>query len=381
MVDLGSKDFSQDPWASYANWLSHSPRVWSANHNCYFIFDYLSVKELLKDQRLKAYHPFRASRVALGTTLLDMDGDDHLKLRSSLANLFSENILSKIRSDYVDSVVNDLFRHLNNKIEIDGFKEIACKIPIRVIARMMGIQDSTADHIYSLLTPLINFIDQPSHLMDGLLDSRKFLTLLACDTLKSQTFQNSIFYSTLKSGLQDMNEKQKSSVLILMWVAGSATTTASIANLLNFFVNSPHEYENLLSGKYQVTPFISEFLRMEPPLHFTARFPDQTFKFKNLEIQKGSAVQLCLASANRDPTEFKDPDKFLVNRKQGTGISFGWGAHRCMGFGLAQYELKCFVEFLLKNQILDLSKSKAGIQKGRGIRYPQDLSLTFKKVA
>lgn len=65
-------------------------------------------------------------------------------------------------------------------------------------------------------------------------------------------------------------------------------------------------------------------------------------------VAEGERVLLLFASANRDETEFPDPDSFRVDRKSNRHIAFGAGIHRCLGSNLARLEIRTAVEEVLR---------------------------------
>ena len=60
--------------------------------------------------------------------------------------------------------------------------------------------------------------------------------------------------------------------------------------------------------------------------------------------QAGQMVYLPIASANRDPREFDDADKVIIDRESNRHIAFGAGPHRCLGSNLARQELQIAME-------------------------------------
>jgi cytochrome P450 len=83
---------------------------------------------------------------------------------------------------------------------------------------------------------------------------------------------------------------------------------------------------------------VEELLRYEAPSPVNGRWTLRPYRAHGIEIPAGSKVLLLNGSANRDPREFADPDRFDVRRTSGRHISFGFGAHFCLGAALARLE-------------------------------------------
>lgn len=94
---------------------------------------------------------------------------------------------------------------------------------------------------------------------------------------------------------------------------------------------------------------IEELLRFEPPGPHVARYvAAEDVAFQEQIVPAGSAILLMLASANRDERHFEDPDRFDIRRKPGGHLTFGRGAHFCVGSPLARLEGRVALEEVLK---------------------------------
>jgi cytochrome P450 len=85
---------------------------------------------------------------------------------------------------------------------------------------------------------------------------------------------------------------------------------------------------------------VEELLRYEAPSPVNGRWMLRPYRAHGVEIPAGSKVLLLNGSANRDRREFDDPDRFDVRRVIKRHISFGYGAHFCLGAALARLEAR-----------------------------------------
>ena len=81
-----------------------------------------------------------------------------------------------------------------------------------------------------------------------------------------------------------------------------------------------------------------ELLRFEPPGPHVARYVAEDVEYHDEVVPAGSALLLMVAAANRDERRFPDPDRFDVHRDSGQSLTFGHGAHYCLGAALARIE-------------------------------------------
>jgi cytochrome P450 len=84
---------------------------------------------------------------------------------------------------------------------------------------------------------------------------------------------------------------------------------------------------------------VEELLRFEPPVQI---LPQRTtvadLEVSDVVIPKGASVWLLLASGNRDPKRFPEPDGFDPTRQDNQHLRFGFGLHACFGAPLARLE-------------------------------------------
>ena len=83
---------------------------------------------------------------------------------------------------------------------------------------------------------------------------------------------------------------------------------------------------------------IEEMLRFDSPVQATARAASEDVEYGGVSIPKGAIVVCGIGAANRDPEVFPDPDRFDVARRDNHHLSFGFGAHFCLGAPLARLE-------------------------------------------
>ena len=83
---------------------------------------------------------------------------------------------------------------------------------------------------------------------------------------------------------------------------------------------------------------IEELLRYEPPGPHVARYVTEDLELHGRTVPAGSALLLMLASGNRDERRFQNPDRFDIHRDNSQHLTFGFGAHFCLGAALARLE-------------------------------------------
>ena len=120
----------------------------------------------------------------------------------------------------------------------------------------------------------------------------------------------------------------------------------------------PDQFKKLRDNPALIESFVPEVIRWQTPLAHMRRTALEDFEFRGKQIRKGDKVVMWYVSGNRDDEVIENPDDFIIDRKRPrTHLSFGFGIHRCVGFRLAELQLKIIWEEILKR--FDRSRSWA----------------------
>jgi cytochrome P450 PksS len=148
-----------------------------------------------------------------------------------------------------------------------------------------------------------------------------------------------------------MTQEELVANALLILTAGHITTTDQISNGVHDLLTHPDELRKLQRNPELVKSAVEEMLRFSPSVSFAVRIATESFQLRGRDIREGDVVFLGMAAANRDPAVFPDPDRFDITRDttHQKHQSFGFGAHHCLGAGLARRELEIALLVLLEN--------------------------------
>jgi cytochrome P450 len=131
-------------------------------------------------------------------------------------------------------------------------------------------------------------------------------------------------------------------------VAGGVDTTSSLtANTIVHLARNPEQRRRLAADRDLLPKAREEFIRYFSPLHGTVRTAKEPGVVAGQEVSRGERIYLLLASANRDPEIFEDPDRLIIDRYPNRHIGFGAGMHRCVGSFLARMMFETMMNVLL----------------------------------
>jgi cytochrome P450 len=134
-----------------------------------------------------------------------------------------------------------------------------------------------------------------------------------------------------------------------LFSAGGESTASLIGSAAHILANRPDIQEQVRQNPELLGGFLEEVLRYEPPFRGHYRHILANTTLAGVDLRAGSRLFLLWGAANRDPSQFDDPNTFRLDRPGGKGhISFGKGAHFCVGAALARLEARIVIARLLE---------------------------------
>jgi cytochrome P450 family 144 len=137
-------------------------------------------------------------------------------------------------------------------------------------------------------------------------------------------------------------------MMITLFSAGGESTASLIGSAAHILASRLDIQEQLRENPTLLGVFLEEVLRFEPPFRGHYRHVVNDTTLSGVDLRAGSRLVLLWGAANRDPSHFEDPNEFRLDRPGAKGhISFGKGAHFCVGAALARLEARLVVGQLL----------------------------------
>lgn len=137
-------------------------------------------------------------------------------------------------------------------------------------------------------------------------------------------------------------------IAIVLFGAGGESTAALIGSVVRWLAGDPDLSDRLRAEPGLIPRFVEEVLRLEPPFKFHYRSVTRPCQLGGYALEPGDRLMLAWASANRDPAILEDPNTLRLDRKHPKQhMSFGRGAHFCVGAPLARLEARVVAEELL----------------------------------
>ncbi|WAC89236.1 cytochrome P450 [Mycobacterium sp. Aquia_213] len=321
------------------------------------------VRDILRDDRFRTIKPrdqspFRFARWILAKTkpnvlnaiqppsMLVTDPPEHARLRRLVSRAFTPRALEGLR-DRIEDVATDLLDGLDGlqgEAECDLVAAYASRIPIEVIAEMLGIPREETPQLYQVGEPATRLISSAAaswrDFQVSVNTAREFEHYLAMhvERLRQRGDNDSILAAVLQDG--DLSEYEVRLFAALLLGAGFITTTHVMGKAIVTLVRHPDQLERLRTNPEGWSNAVEEMLRYETAIQWGGRVATETLDIQGHTVRPGQFILLLLGGANRDPAIFERPDEFDITRTNAREhVSFGSGIHVCLGAALARMEL------------------------------------------
>jgi cytochrome P450 len=358
---LFSQEILQDPYPTYARLHQEGPihyvevagkwAVWS-------IISHPVCASIAKDTRLSAKRaqqmllPLPLSRQAefselarmLSLWLIFMDPPEHTRLRKLLNKGFSAAAVEALRPQ-VEVIVDEMLKPLQHGSEVDLMNHFANPMPVRIILEMLGIPHELRDIFVNWSRAIGAFrgnpnrtVDEARAAQDALVQLTEFFRQTVAERRRKKGNDLISLLIDIEEEGEVLTEEELYAQCIALLFAGHETTRNLIGNGVYTLLRNPEQTAELRAKPELIRSAVEELLRYESPVQFTARVLKEDMEICGQLIRKGWTVQCMLGAANRDPKQFKEPDRLDLKRLNNQHLAFGAGLHACIGAQLARLE-------------------------------------------
>lgn len=287
--------------------------------------------------------------------ILSQDPPEHRHYRQILRDVFSRESVESL-APLMRRAAKSLLMSFYGNTPIDFVQGFSYPYIGKIMRHLVGLNE----------TQTFEEIKKWVELEEQVTFSRpddSFIKVYEAITLKQHKFYQEVFKARRKYPQDDLvtvlvnaqvdnkklTDKELYGIMSLIILAGFSTTVQMLNNGVIQLSRRPELAAKLKKSPELVPAFIEELLRFSPAGVGTLRITTEPVVLANVTIPKGEMVMVVLASANRDPHRFSNPDDFDLFRPNiKRHMTFGHGVHNCIGAALARLELKVAFEVLLQ---------------------------------
>lgn len=277
---------------------------------------------------------------------IEIDPPEHASYRRLIQPRFSPGFLKSLEPR-IEEVADDLIAKFVGKAGGDLATGLALPLPSVGLALWMGFEPSEGAMLSEWADRRLRAIQAEdtetnravlTELRGWLTDAVERREGAAVDADGGDIID--LLRSAVVNGRPLSTEEIVGYIQILVF-AGHETTASGIANSIWHLAQHPDRQQWLRDNLELLPEAVEEFLRLDAPVQAMGRTATVDVELDGHCIHAKEPVLLFWGAANHDPAAFKDPGEFRLRRaeEEGAHLSFGWGAHRCIGAPLARLEM------------------------------------------
>ncbi|MCV7020304.1 cytochrome P450 [Mycolicibacterium aichiense] len=267
---------------------------------------------------------------------------------------------------------------------IEWMSAMANRLPMMIVGRIIGVPDADIDRIiqwgYSA-TQVVEGLVTPAQMESAGVAVMELSTYIADQfgQAAAEPRGNLLGDLAAECAAGDLGDIAALAMMITLFSAGGESTASLIGSAAYLLATRPDVQRRLRNSPDQLGAFLEEVLRFEPPFRGHYRHVVHDTELFGVELEAGSRLLLLWGAANRDPSHFDDPAEFRLDRPAGKGhITFGKGAHFCVGAALARLEAQIVI-----GELLERTATVDAAEVGRWlpsllVRRLEKLQLSFR---
>jgi cytochrome P450 len=266
------------------------------------------------------------------------EGDRHARLRAAVRGWLTPRRVGEV-ADPVRAATTEIVAALPAGEWFDLAAAIADPIPVIGICELLGVDADRVTELGNATTE----VGMAFGIFDA--DERRRIevaleTLLAwADDALASARPDTLAHSIAQDARCGRIDRAEAVTLVTnLLFAAHDTTRFLLANACYELGRNPTVWDDLVTGRTDAADVAEETARFQPPATGTSRIATRRTRIGGLDVEPGQIVGVSLWSAARDPRVHHDPDRFVPGRREAPLLSFGHGAHYCIGAALARVE-------------------------------------------
>ncbi|MEH1788637.1 MAG: cytochrome P450 [Nostoc sp.] len=393
-------EFRANPYPTYHQLRSQSPihKTSSFTGNEWLLTRFADVKAVLSDSRfgvddlperlnqkslyLKQQTEFQALSLTISKWLFFLNPPDHTRLRGLVGKSFSPGNLEGMRPQ-VQKTVDKLLDKVQETGTMDIISDLACPLPAIVTSSILGMSTEGISQLTQWAHDLFRVFDQPMSLENYqylnriALEFREYFSSLIAEREKNPQEDLICNMIAVQKQSGDLNYDELIAFCAMLFSVGQDTTENLLGNSFLALLNHPEQLQKLKQEPTMIANAVEELLRYDSPVQLLARVAMEDVEIDGNLIRAGERVHISLGAANRDPSQFPNPDALDFSRQK-HGMPFGAGMHYCLGSTLARIQGQVAINTVVQRlSNLKLNTDRLEWRKNIVLRGMKSLPVTF----
>jgi cytochrome P450 len=362
----------EDPYPTYARLRAEAPVYRNDDLDFWALSRHADVSAAFRDSsRYSSANGVSIEPSATGPhaartmSFLAMDTPQHGLMRA----LVSRGFTPRRVTDLSARILEITRQYLDPALEAGTFDfvaDFAGKLPMDVIAEMMGVPVADRDEVRRLADLLVHreagVFDVPPAGFEAALVLAGYFSDMLADRRRHRTDDLTSALLDAELDGERLSEHDIVSFLFLMVVAGNETTAKLLANAWYWAWRNPDERAKPFADPSRIDAWIEETLRFDGSSQMIGRTLTADTVVHDVAIPAGGRVLLLAGAANRDDAVFPNADRYDIDRDTSQLLSFGVGRHFCLGASLARLEASIALHELVA-RVADYGVDESGARR------------------
>ena len=367
VVDPYDYDFHEDPYPYYRRLRDEAPlyrneelNFWALSRHHDVLQGFRNSTTLSNRDGVSLDPVSRGPHASKTMSFLAMDDPAHLRLRTLVSKGFTPRRIRELEPRVTELAVQHLDAMLERaasgpagSVTVDYVAEFAGKLPMDVISELMGVPLADRDRIRAMADGVMHredgVNDVPASAIEASINLIVYYQQMIAERRKKPS--DDLTSALLEAEIDGdrLTDEEILGFMFLMVIAGNETTTKLLANAAFWGHKNPDQLAPVYADLSRVALWVEETLRYDTSSQILARTLSGNLTLYDTTIPAGDVLLLLPGSAHRDERVFDNPDDYLIGREIGSKLmSFGSGAHFCLGAHLARMEARVALTELFK---------------------------------
>lgn len=363
VLDPYDYDFHEDPYPYYKRLRDEAPLYrneklgfWALSRHRDVLAGFRNSATLSNAYGVSLDPASRGPHASKTMSFLAMDDPAHLRLRTLVSRGFTPRRIRELEPRVTELAVKHLdvlLEQADGSETVDYVGEFAGKLPMDVISELMGVPEADRDQMRAWADGVMHrdegVSDVPAAAIESAINLIVYYQAMVADRRKKPT--DDLTSALLEAEIDGdrLTDDEVLGFMFLMVIAGNETTTKLLANAAFWGHRNPGQLATVYEDLDRIPLWVEETLRYDTSSQILARTVSGELTLYGTTIPEGDVLLLLPGSAHRDERAFENPDDYVIGREIGSKLmSFGSGAHFCLGAHLARMEARVALAELFK---------------------------------
>ena len=362
-----------NPYPLYHRLRSEGPFHWDFLLRGWFLTRYADVHAALVDPRLSTKnYPFDVSQLppdlqdllapavrVMNKGVLYNAASEHERLRRPMNRAFNPAVFERLRPE-MEAFAHELLGKAARRRSMEVVRNYSEPLADYMIGELLGLPEAHRAEFINDCDRLRNFTMEPRMGRETALKAKAAAKSFEAVRAKVRTmisarqtnFSDDVIGQSFAVEANEVppTEEEVLANCVFFLHAGARNMAASITNGVLTLLRHPEQFARLRDNPRSITIAAEELLRFETPVQVLIRGVPEEIEFAGRRIGPKQILILLVGAANRDPDQFTDPDRLDLTRNPNRHVSFGVGAHGCVGGWMARFGLAIAVGAILQPQ-------------------------------